>query len=790
MNYFQHCILALIFYCCANPILSQKATLYGIVRDAKTGETLPGANVIINETSQGATTNGYGYYSLTTLAGKYVIHCSYVGYEAFQATVELTSSRQMDITLVPVESVLDEVVVTATKLITETAHTGKVNLAPAQIKTITTAAGESDILKTLQLMPGIQSANEGASNLYVRGGSFDQNLILLDEAPVYNPSHALGFFSTFNTDALKSVEVFKGVFPARYGGKLSSVVDISMREGNYRETKVNAGIGLISSKLGIEGPLKKESASYIISGRYSYAGHTLNVLGGDIGRDLLSLPGLNNFSDNNNIWFFDLNAKANFRLNQRNHLYVSTYNGHDYFYCFSLNNANVLQWGNHTSTIRWNHIFSEKTFVNLTVYNSLYRYKYSIAQDIRNFHWTSAIRETGVKADIVNYLNPQFTLRSGLAAQNRYFSPGVIKPASANSITKPFSLDNKNSIETALYSEAEHTLSRYLNFNYGIRYSMFLNLGEGTVFSYNSDYSQVVDSTTFAKNQIINHYQGLEPRMSLLVKLSQKNSLKFAYANTRQYLHLLSNSTVGLPTDTWLPPDKHVKPQSSNQVVGGIYTLLGEIEISIESYFKQMSNILDFRDNADLFMNQHIETQILQGKGKSYGVELLAEKKQGRISGWIGYTWARTFYKIPGINNGKPYSPRYDIRHNLSATGSYEFSKQLTFSSTFKLASGGFITLPEQIFVIDGAAFFHYPSRNNYKLPLYHRLDCSAIYRSKKNEHRKIKSEWVFSVYNLYNRKNIYSLFVRQNPDNFTSASAYKMSLFGITPNIAYSIMF
>lgn len=775
-----------------NSICAQRYSIHGIVKDSLSGEALIGASVYIEETRQGTTTNTYGFYSISQSAGNYTIIFSYVGYKTIRLPVTLNKETILDVHLTPIQQELQEVIVTSAKTNLHSVATSKNELTIKQIKSIATPTGEPDVLKSLQYMPGIQAVNEGATNLYIRGGSYDQNLILLDEAPVYNPAHSLGFFSTFNTDAIKNVQVYKGAFPVQHGGRLSSVVDITMREGNYNKTQVNAGVGLIASRLNIEGPIIKEKASYMISGRYSYAGHMLNFLGGTIGSDILKLPALNSFSEQNNIWFYDLNAKINFKLNQNNHIYLSTYSGYDMFYCYALNSNNELRWGNNTSTLRWNHIFNGKLFSNQTIYYSNYRYQYTIRDDIRNFLWKAGIKEVGFKSDFTFYLNHTNTIRTGLNTVYHYFEPGSIFPASTTSIVKPYSLDSKRSVELASYAGNEQNILSWLSISYGLRYSLFLNIGPGIVYSYSPNMQAVKDSTKYDNGEIINSYNRLEPRISVRFLINKDQAVKFSYTLNTQYLHLLSNSTVGLPTDTWLPPDKYIKPQSSQQYALGYYRTFSDkaYEFSVEVYYKTLKNIIDYKDNAEIFLNKHIETQLLNGIGYSYGSELLFEKKAGKLTGWVGYTYSLTKYKIEGVNKNRYYSPRYDIRHNLSLTGSYEVNNIWTFFTTFKLASGGFITLPDQIFQSDGTAYFYYSSRNNYQLPFYHRLDLSILYTSPKNITRRYKSQWVFAVYNVYNRKNVYTLFVRQQSVDYSKASAHKMYLFGITPTISYNLSF
>jgi hypothetical protein len=771
---------------------SQKYTIYGSVRDSANGETLIGASLIIKENNNQAITNNYGFYSVTLSKGHFTIFCNYMGYSVYSKEFELSANLKLDILMTPHISTLNEVIIKAGKTNVTYNLTSRNNLSIDRIKSIVSATGEPDVLKSLQMLPGIQTSNEGSTNLNIRGGSYDQNLILLDEAPVYNPSHALGLFSTFNTDAIKNVTVYKGAFPAQYGGRLSSVIDITMKDGNVKKISVNGGVGLLASRLSIEGPIAKEKSSFIISARYGYAGQTLNLLAGELGHDLIDLYSLRNFSSNNKINFYDLNAKFNLQVDSRNRIYLSAYTGRDIFYSFPLNNENSLEWGNTTGTFRWNHIFNRRLFSNFTIYYSNYNYSYFIKEDIRSFDWKSNIKETGLKADLNAFFSPQLNLKFGFFSIYHFFSPGNIEPRGENSVIRPISLDNKNCLETGLYINNEQVIADKLTLSYGLRYSAFMDIGSGIVYKYNESMSQVIDSISYRAGEIIHIYQGLEPRVSVNYSINNNNSVKIAYAFTKQYLHLLSNSTVGLPTDTWLPPDNYIKPETSNQYIIGFYRLLhnGDYEFTAEFYYKTLSNIIDFKDNADLFMNKHIETQILQGTGVSYGSEYLLEKKSGRITGWLGYTLAKTKYKINGINEDNTFSPRYDIRHNISLTGNYKLNKKWALSITFKYTSGGFITIPDGVYVYDGASFYYYSSRNGYQLPPYHRLDFSLTYNNPKNESRKWKSEWILGIYNIYNRKNVYSLYIRQDGYDLSSSTAYKMYLYGIVPTISYNFKF
>lgn len=783
----------LLFICLIVSIslYSQRITIYGSVKDASTGENMIGAVILIKESNQAVVTNNYGFYSISSNTGKYTIRCSYLGYSTFSKSIEIGKNEKLDIELSPQLFSLDEITVQGNKSALNSTSVSKNVVGIKQIKSITSMTGEPDVMKSLQLLPGVQTAGEGSTNINVRGGSFDQNLIVMDEAPVYNPSHALGFFSTFNTDALNNVSFYKGAFPSQYGGRLSSIVDITMREGNYKKYAANVGIGLLASKVTFEGPIKKDKASFIISGRYSYAGQMLNLLAGKLGRDALGIWELRNFNDQNKINFYDLNAKVNYRVDEKNHIYLSTYTGGDQFYSYSLNNDNTLEWGNTTSTIRWNHVFSSRLFSNLSGYYSNYNYSYSINDDLKNFTWKANIQEAGLKADLSSYINASNRIKFGGAAVYHNFSPGKIQPRSNRSSVKPFSLGTKKAVEISAYISNEQQLSEKLSLDYGLRYAGFANIGQDTVFQYNEEKTWVTGFKAYSNGEIIQFYQSLEPRISARYLFGTRNSLKLAYGRTTQFLHLLSNSALGLPTDVWMPPDRDIRPQSSDQIVLGYYQSFGnnKYEFSSEIYYKTLRNIIDFKENANIFLNKHIDIQVLSGDGYSYGNEYMFEKKSGRLTGWIAYTFQRTQYQIDGINGNRYFSPRWDIRHNLSITGNYHINSCWSVSSTFKFTSGGFVTIPQGTFNYNGATFNFYSERNGYRIEPYHRLDVSATYTPRKNSTRNWKSEWVFGIYNIYDRKNIYTLFARHNSD-INSNQFSKMYLFGIVPSITYNIKF
>ena len=779
-------ILILLSLSCA----SQDFTLYGIIHDSISGESLAGVSIRIAGKNNWAISNEYGFYSLTLPQGRYVLFYSFIGFETSEIQTDLVADKQMDISLHPKSYEISEVSVKAETNSSFNSFTGANRIDISRMKEIPTATGEADVLQSLQLLPGIQTSNEGSVSLNIRGGSHDQNLIILDEAPVYNSSHSLGFFSAFNSDAIKDVVVYKGIYPAEFGDKLSSVVDISMKEGNNKKFTLNTRTGILVSSVCLEGPIIKDKASFIISGRYSYTGQILNLVAGKIGHDLLNVYGLRDFTDNNIINFNDLNMKFNFRLNNHNHFYFSSYSGHDDFLCYPLNFENSLNWGNQTGTIRWNHIFHSRIFSNFTIYTSRYNYAYHIDTDIRNYDWKSHLGETGVKADLSAYLSEALKIKSGLFGIRHLIYPGEIVKRDSTSIINSFSLDHKQIYETGIYISISQRITKRLKFSGGLRYSLFFQTGPATEYTFNSEKTMVTDSATFGKTDIFNTSESLEPRLALTFKIDSLSSVKLSYGRTSQYLHLLSNSTVGLPTDTWLPSGNTVMPERSWQISAGFYqSLLSKtIDLSIEIYYRKLDHITDFRDNADLFLNKYIDIQILQGKGKSYGAEWLIEKRGGRLNGWISYTLANTQYFIPGINNGKPFSPRFDIRHNLAITGVYALNRTLKLSSTFKLTSGGFITIPTGVFTYDGASFYYYSSRNGYQLPVYHRLDVSVIYSNLKNKTRNLKTDWTFGFYNVYNRKNVYSLFIQPVGGSLNISNSYNMYLFGIIPSLTFHL--
>jgi hypothetical protein len=771
-------------------LFSQNYTVHGVLSDASNGERLIGATIFSPNTNSYATSNSYGFYSLEIPKGKSTFKVSYLGYKTYSKTLNATDNISLNINLIEDSKNLNEILIRAKgKNDITNSEPGSHILNLDRIKKMPAVAGEVDILKSLQLLPGIQTSHEGTTNLSIRGGSHDQNLFLLDDAPIYNPSHALGFFSVFNPDAIKNVKVYKSFIPSQFGGRLSSVVDVRMKEGNNKEQKVSGGIGLIASRFTIEAPIVKEKSSFMLSGRYSYAGLTANTLGS--GLQSLGISSLNNFSPNNEINFFDINAKVNVELNENNHLYFSTYVGRDHFFYIDIDDSSSMDWGNVIGNLRWNHTFNSKLFSNTMLVYSKYDYSYILKDDTREFKWFAEMQEFDLKSDFDFYINSSNHLKFGFAVENHFYEPGKLTPRNAESITKGFELDGRKTIEGSIYINNTQKIGANLKVNYGFRYSSFFLLGNAAVNQYDEDFN-ITATKEYKKVELVKFYHGLEPRISTNYTLDNGHAIKAAYTRTQQYQHLISNSTVGLPTDVWLPSDTYIKPQTANQYSLGYYgsTKDSTFDFFTEVYYKSMNNVIDYIDNADLFLNPNIETQVLSGTGEAYGIEFLLEKKTGKFNGFLSYTWSNTERTIEGINNSRSYPTTFNKQHNISTTFSYEFSERFTISSIFKFTSGGYITLPEGTFNFYGAAFNYYSERNGYRLPAYHRMDISANLKSKNNINRKWQGEWSFGVYNLYHRKNIFSLFVKQSIDDLSYNRAYKMYLYGASPYISYNFKF
>lgn len=746
-------------------------TLSGKVTDAATGEDLIGATLYEPSLKTGTTTNSYGFFSLTLPPNDYVFEISYMGYKSVSRKVSLTKNQTINIALSAIETELKEVVVSTKGRDQNLKSTdlGIEKLSMKKMETIPVIFGEKDILKTIQLLPGIGTVSEGSSGFSVRGGSIDQNLILLDEAPVYSASHLMGFFSVFNADAIKDVSIYKGGIPANYGGRASSVLDITMRDGNNQKFAVSGGIGLISSRLTIEGPIIKDKMSFIVSARRSYA----DLVGRAIGVVDTSMS----------LYFYDLNAKLNYKINDNNKIYLSGYFGKDDFGFGTMGTS----WGNTTGTLRWNHLFSKKLFSNTIFLYSNYNYGFNLGTDMR---MASGIKDFSLKQDFTLFKNPDNTMKFGFSTSHHTFNPGELL-FSNNGVESRASiiLDKKQAWESAVYFSNNQKISSKISADYGLRLSMFNQVGEGWQYTYDNNDLRI-DSTHYNKGQLMQTYFGFEPRIALNYRLSDQSSIKASFNRMSQYMHLLSNSTSGQPTDTWIPSSSNVKPLTVSQFSVGYFRNFfdNNLEFSVETYYKNMKNVSDYEDGADLLLNVDVEAQILTGHGRSYGAEFYLKKNYGKLTGWISYTLSKTQNQIVGINDGKWYNTGYDKTHDISIVASYQFAKRASLSATWVFYTGAAVTFPSGKYEYDGKSISYYTERNGYRMPDNHRLDLNLHLSGKEN--KKFKSSWDFSIYNVYDRKNAYSITFRDSETNPGTTEAVKLSLFGIIPSITWNFNF
>jgi hypothetical protein len=770
-----------------------KSTLNGYLKDSSDGEKLIGATVYVVEAKTGATTNVYGFYSITLPSGDYTLEFSYIGFQKKVQQVSLRENVQLDVELTSEAMELQEVTVTSEG---ENARSQNLEMSVAKldistIQKMPAFLGEVDIIKSLQSLPGVSTVGEGASGFNVRGGSTGQNLILQDEAPVYNSSHMLGFFSTFNPDAVKDVKLYKGAIPAKYGGRLASILDVRMKDGNNKEFETTGGIGTIFSRLSFEGPIVKEKGSFIVSGRRSYI-------------DVLARPFVEILKEGGALNFYDLTTKANYKLNDRNHLYLSGYFGRDNFF---FDDQQGFSWGNSTATLRWNHLFSDKLFANVSGVFSNYNYHLQFGEDdLDKFIWDSSISNYMLKPEFSFFINSDNELNFG--AEIIYYT---FKPANAlgvsNGEARRIVLDEKYNLETALYINNSIRFNDVWSIEYGLRYSDFRFFGPGTEYIYGDTTAGVrkpVKGEIQHKNgDLIAHYNNLEPRFSTKVSLSERNSIKASYNRMVQYLHLISNTTASNPLDVWTPTSNNIKPEIGDQVTVGYFHTINKVwEFSVETYLRSTQNQVDYIDGAELLINEFLEGDLLSGKGRAYGLELYLHKKTGKFNGWISYTLGRTELKVNGINNGAWYAARYDQTHNVKVTGFYDISKRWSFSGNFVLTSGTPTTFPTSGYFIQGVYIPYNAggSRNNVRLPIYHRLDFSARLEGKEfkpnGKKRKNTDYWVFSIYNVYARKNPFSIYFSQadqrySPGDAANSAAYQLSIIGtLVPSVSYNFKF
>jgi hypothetical protein len=745
--------------------------LRGTVRDIKTGETLIGASVAVKELgTAGAISNEYGFYSLSLPSGSYTLLVSFTGYTTAVVPVS-NSSGQQDVLLIPSAQLTEVVVKSKGKSDNiRSAQMGMESLNLTDIKAVPVLFGEKDVLKTLQLLPGVKSGGDGNGGFYVRGGGADQNLILLDGAPVYNPSHLLGFFSTFNSDAIKDVTLYKGGMPAQFGGRLSSVEDIHMNDGNKKEYHVSGGLGLISSRLNVEGPLGSGKGSFLLAGRRTYADAFLK---------LSSDEKINK----NKLRFYDVNFKANYKLGDKDQVFVSVYNGKDKL---GFKDDFNVDWSNTAATLRWNHLLSSKLFSNTSLIYSDYHYNIRLNSGGEDYSMRSSIRDFSMKEDLSFFASPRSSYRFGVQATQHTTVPGRLTNEASGF---EYVLQDRRSLEGAAYLSHNYKLSEQLTMEYGVRLSGFAALGEGRYYQLN-DAHEVSDTLRYGAGEVAQSYVMPEPRASLSYAINNSRSVKASYARNAQYLHLLSNSASTTPFDKWTSANNIIEPGISDQVSLGYFQNFGEgrYEFSAETYYKTMQHQVDYKDGADIFSYDAIETQLLFGKGRAYGLELLLKKKTGTFTGWVSYTLSRSELQIDGINHNEWYAARQDRTHDLSVVGIYQATPKWTLSGTFVYNTGAAMSFPSGKYSAAGNNVYYYAERNGYRMPAYHRLDLSA---TRQLAHTKrFSSELALGLFNAYGRENAYSINFQQSADNPARTEAVQTTLFRWIPSITYNFKF
>ncbi len=757
--------------------LAKKYTISGSIRDKSNGEDLTGATIYVTELKTGAISDLYGHYSLTLPEGNYTLQYSFIGYKTIRKEVVLTSDIRLNVELEPATKELKEVVVTSEQSNKNVARpemsTFKMDIKT--IRKIPSLMGEVDIIKAIQLLPGVQPVSEGGSGFSVRGGAPDQNLIILDEATVYNASHLMGFFSVFNNDAIRDVKLYKGDIPPAYGGRLSSVLDVRMKEGNSRKYEVTGGIGLIASRLTVEGPIWKDKISFVASGRRTYADLFLPLASEEALRD-------------NRLYFYDLNGKVNYRIDDKNHIFLSGYFGRDVF----KNDFARMSWGNGTGTLRWNRIFNKKLFGNFTFVYSDYRYMLGTPEgQTTSFEWNSSLRDAGLKGDLSYYINTSNTLRFGVSGVYHMINPGVARGIGNESAFTEVDVPDNFSLESGVYVGNEQKAGEHWTLKYGLRFSLFQNIGPGTVYKYDANYN-ATDSVIYPTGQFYNTYYGIEPRLGILYTFNERSSVKASYSRTNQYLQLAQNSTAGTPLDIWFPASPNIKPQVSDQGALGYFRnfLNNTIETSVEVYYKHMNNVIDFKDFAQLLLNPKLEGEVREGKGWSYGAEFLVRVNEKNFGGWVSYTYSRSMRQIPEINDGDPYPAPYDKPHNVAIVGNWQFLPRWSVSANWVYATGNPVTFPTGRAEIGGKVVPIYSDRNAYRYQDYHRLDISIVFSSKKKENSRFNWDINASAYNVYNRHNTWSVNFVQDKENPNVTYAEKVYLFGIVPSVTFNFHF
>jgi hypothetical protein len=768
-------------------LAQKKYTISGYIKDSLNGETLIGASIAVQGQTKGISSNLYGFYSITLEEGKYLLICTFIGYRVKAVSIDLTADTRINFEVLPKSYLAEEVVVSSKKrdANVKNAQMGKFTLPMEQIRSIPAFLGEVDLLKTIQFLPGVRNAGEGSAGIYVRGGGPDQNLILLDDAPVYNTGHLFGFFSIFNSDAIKNVTLIKGGMPAQYGGRLSSVLDVSMKEGNNQKFQVDAGIGVIASRLSIQGPIKKNKSSFILSGRRTYI-------------DAIAKPFIKSTSQfkGSGYYFYDLNAKVNYIFSDKDRLYLSGYFGRDVF--DYVNGKQSLKfnipWGNSTGTLRWNHVFNNKLFGNTTAVYNDYNFSFNAAQNDFELKLASGIRDLSLKQDFDLYPYTGHKLKFGGIYTYHKFTPSVISGRQDSTVFKPNNAQIKYAHEAAVYLQDDWEINEKIKIHAGLRYSWFQQTGPYKIYQ-TDDNGNRTDSTVFGSGKAVKNYGGLEPRFTARYALNDETSLKGSVTRNLQYIHLVSNAGTTLPTDIWVPSTYKVRPQISWLYALGLFKNFKDnmYETSLEVYYKQMQNQIEYAEGYVPSSLDDTENSFVFGKGWSYGAELFINKTKGRLTGWVGYTLSWTWRQFPDLNFGEKYPAKYDRRNDMSVVAMYELSKKWKLSASFVFGTGNSATLPQRFYIVGGILTQEYSRINEYRLPSYHRLDFSAILTPKKNITRKWKSEWVFSVYNAYNRRNPYFIYFDQTGSPLNGSleiQAKQVSLFPVIPAITWNVKF
>lgn len=780
-------ILFCLFLSSITTQAQQRVTISGYARDSTNGESLPGASIFIKGSDKGVQTNTYGFFSLTLPQGSYTLVCSFLGFREQEHTINLKNDLHLNLRLMPVSIQGKEMVVTEKRKDEQLQSTdmGRIKMSTSEVKKLPALVGEVDVLRALQLMPGVQAAGEGNAGYYVRGGGPDQNLILLDEAPVYNTGHLFGFFSVFNADVISSTTLIKGGMPANYGGRLSSVVEVTMKDGNNQEFQAEGGIGLIASRLSIQGPIKKNKSSFIVSGRRTYL-------------DLLVKPfaGKSSSFNGSGYYFYDLNLKANYTFSDKDRLYLSGYFGQDKFTFRSNTRGFGIQipWGNTTATLRWNHVFSRRLFANLSLIYNDYKFAFNGRQNTFDIRMSSGIRDYNAKLDLDYYPNPRHHIRVGGNYIYHRFTPSSLTASQKKTILNPENAAVKYAHEAAAYIMDDWEISPSFKINAGLRYSGFLQVGPYTRYSRDAG-GKKTDSTVYGSGKSVRAYGGLEPRASLRYTWNGQHAIKLGVSRAHQFIHLVSNAGTTLPTDLWVPSTLGVKPQIAWQYALGYFRNLHDnsYEASVEVYYKDMKNQIEYRKGYTPSLKDP-EEDFVFGKGWAYGAEFLLNKTKGRLTGWIGYTLAWSWRQFPDLNEGRRFPAKYDRRHDLSVVANYTLSKRWSLSGVFIFGSGNTTSLPEKFYFIEGNLVQEYGDINGYRMAPYHRLDLSATYTPQpKKTNRRLRSNWVFSIYNVYNHLNPYFLYFDQEGGVLQGSLQIKpkqVSLFPIIPSVTWNFKF